>query len=357
MCVGYDADLISDAQMTAVHRHDTVARLFRTALRAGAERLSMSTIEWDAAGDCLSPVPTEFHGRPDAKLAWHRKDAHPIIVGVDAWGDVLTVPRKRPLVTAAKSVLIEPSKRPSEGDVCADAGAVSLTVIIHARCRKCARCLSKRAAMWRYRCKAEIAMANRSWFGTLTFSPERQHYWLSVARSSARNYGCVDYDTLDADDQWSLRVRATGEPITRMLKRIRASGHVFRYYCVVEKHASGDPHFHVLIHEWGEAITGRELESQWREGFSHWRVAPREDLRAATYVTKYLTKSEGARVRASRNYGRGLLLAKDAKAPVRASALSVDKAREAMTRDGDGSEGLPPDADSVGVSLLETAQW
>jgi len=61
---------------------------------------------------------------------------------------------------------------------------------------------------------------------------------------------------------------------------------------------------HVLVHEALGKVTKRELEASWRSGFSHWRLVPVGDTRAAAYVTKYLTKSALTRVRASQRYGR-----------------------------------------------------
>ena len=62
-----------------------------------------------------------------------------------------------------------------------------------------------------------------------------------------------------------------------------------------------NPHYHLLIHEVEGTLTKAVLQAAWSYGFSQAKLA---DPKTAIYVCKYLTKGEGARVRASLGYGR-----------------------------------------------------
>lgn len=173
------------------------------------------------------------------------------------------------------------------------------------RCRKCPECLTHRSNLWAARACAEMKLARRTWFGTLTMNPAAHMRLLALARRRYRSQRCEDFDKADASDQFKELALHGGQSVTKFLKRIRgkhASG--IRYLLVVEPHKSGLPHWHLLIHEYGEPISKRTLEAQWRSGFSHWRLV--EDAAPATafYVSKYLTKSSDARVRSSGRYGR-----------------------------------------------------
>lgn len=110
--------------------------------------------------------------------------------------------------------------------------------------------------------------------------------------------------SLDAAEQFRLLADELGQEATRWLKRIRSkTGAPFRYLLVAEEHKTGDPHLHVLLHEFGEPITKRVLEGSWVTGFTHWRLVG-DDRRAAYYVCKYLSKDLRTRVRASLGYGQ-----------------------------------------------------
>lgn len=98
------------------------------------------------------------------------------------------------------------------------------------------------------------------------------------------------------------RFAVIAEELQRFLKRIRKNSKAeLRYICVQELHKSGNPHYHLLIHEVEGTLTKAVLQAAWRYGFSQAKLA---DPRTAIYVCKYLTKGEGARVRASLSYGR-----------------------------------------------------
>lgn len=172
-------------------------------------------------------------------------------------------------------------------------------------CRKCNECLKHRARLWTARAVDELRLSNRTWFGTITLSPEAQYMALARARRAAF-LGAVDFDALDAGEQFRLRHEQIGVDLTKWLKRVRKnSGVPLRYLLVVEAHKSGLPHYHVLVHQVGEgAITKRALQDAWSLGFTQFKLVD-GDPKTAFYVCKYLSKSALARVRASAGYGRG----------------------------------------------------
>lgn len=182
-------------------------------------------------------------------------------------------------------------------------------VDLEVRCRRCANCLAMRRRMWSARVKFELTahamIGARTWFGTLTLSPEQQFIALATARKEATTSG-QDFDIDKTDEQQFIaRHRTISRWLTLYLKRVRKQAGVpFRYLLVCEKHKSGLPHYHILIHEDSASsqIPKRILNDQWIHGFSRWKLV--EDLRQGTYLCKYLAKSPEARVRASGQYGR-----------------------------------------------------
>lgn len=149
---------------------------------------------------------------------------------------------------------------------------------------------------------SETKQAPRTWFGTLTLAPEQHANVAAACRVEARRQG-DDFDSFTPERQFALRHKCIGREITLYLKRLRKeAGDGIRFLCVAEAHKTGLPHYHLLVHE-SEAtpVTYRQLANNWRVGFSNWKLV--DDPRAAGYVTKYLTKSSMARVRASLDYG------------------------------------------------------
>lgn len=232
--------------------------LARRALAAGATRSGFTLVEWDLAGNCEQPYITEHMGRPE------RVRQKEIIVD-DLSG----------------------SNRP-------------LTVEIATRCRKCASCLRVRRNLWTHRAEAETKLRPRTWMGTITLRPEAL-YRLDIL--SAREFG-VGYDELSKDRKFRLLDACVFREIAKMLKRIRASykGRI-RFMCVTEQHKSGNPHWHLLVHQCDlfPDLTYRLLEGQWHLGFTKWKLVT--DVAQARYVAKYCSKSNVARVRASLRYG------------------------------------------------------
>ena len=158
--------------------------------------------------------------------------------------------------------------------------------------------------MWAARAILETRRAYRTWFGTLTVSPQVHYVHLARARQRLGAQG-IDYDCLSHGEQFAELQTHSGREVTLMLKRIRkATKAPFVYLCVAEAHKSGLPHYHVLIHERDDTqpIRKATLDAEWRIGFSQWRLV--RDAKTATYLCKYLGKSSSVRVRASLDYGR-----------------------------------------------------
>lgn len=231
-----------------------VATLVKVALAAGGRRLSPTTYEWDVSNGCENPVMMEFTGRPEAD-------------------------------EGEKHIVIKPGDKHT------------LTLEMWVACRRCARCLRRRRREWTMRAASEINQAKRTWFVTLTIRPGQ--LFLCEAIASKRD---VLYTTRPQEEQERGRFAVIAEELQRFLKRIRKNSKAeLRYICVQELHKSGNPHYHLLIHEVEGTLTKAVLQAAWRYGFSQAKLA---DPRTAIYVCKYLTKGEGARVRASLSYGR-----------------------------------------------------
>ncbi len=178
---------------------------------------------------------------------------------------------------------------------------------LETRCRKCPRCLQARAAYWRKRAESELGQTRgRTWFGTLTLSPDSHFKALCAASLRLAAQG-TNFDDLDSQDQFLERHREIGREITLWLKRVRKeSGIPLRFFLTAEAHKSGLPHYHILVHEASPdaPLRAKVLRTQWKLGFTRFNlVAEGGERRSAAYVAKYLSKSASARVRASAGYG------------------------------------------------------
>jgi hypothetical protein len=161
-------------------------------------------------------------------------------------------------------------------------------------------CLKARAATWAERARVECARAKRTWFVTLTLRPEEQYRALAQARVEG-----IGFDDLPEEEQFLRRHRVISRWLTLFIKRVRkASGAKLRYVLVAERHKSGLPHYHLLLHEVEGAVKHAVLRAQWRLGFMTAKLVPEGDASPARYVSKYLAKAAEARVRASVRYGR-----------------------------------------------------
>lgn len=189
----------------------------------------------------------------------------------------------------------------------------------HGRCRRCDNCLQARRLLWAFRAQAEIRQADRTWFGTLTLRPEEQQRLRDLARDRCLRSG-VDYDAQSYAVQFTDRWRDLSPQVTKYLKRVRkVSAARLRYLCVVERHQSGDPHVHMLVHECaGTLVRKAILDEEWELGFTRWKLADhRPNL--AWYLCKYLAKTSVARVRASKWYGSGYAVSPPRTTPLRPS--------------------------------------
>jgi len=165
-------------------------------------------------------------------------------------------------------------------------------LIIGTACRKCEMCLRNRQKLWAARARQEINLATRTWFCTLTINP----HWRFIlsARSGSKNF--------------HQSYREVGKEVTKYFKRLRKSGHKFRYLMVMEAHKNGYPHVHLFIHEGLTPIPKRKLQTEWQLGYSSFKLVDENDGNAARYVTKYLSKDARHRIRGSIKYGRSGLV-------------------------------------------------
>lgn len=276
----------------------------RRAVLQGAVLKSASRIYWDVSGNgrlnCTSPVYREY-------------------MGADAIGYDLRNNRTQ--------------------------GRKNTRVIeLDTRCRRCPPCLEWRKLLWRGRARIEIAQASRTWFGTLTLSPDQQVKAKLRAMIRLHKSG-TEWEQLTREEQFAERVAMISPEITKWIKRVRKQSSVktrqqarksdgctatvgarcrchplsqfnvtLRYLQVVEEHTGGGahhglPHFHFLIHEVNENRPVRHsvLTDKWTLGHTDFQLIPSPDEggnRFANYVTKYLTKSILCRARASLKYGR-----------------------------------------------------
>ena len=174
-------------------------------------------------------------------------------------------------------------------------------------CRRCPTCLKKKARLWSYRAQRECAVAERTWFCTLTTDPEID-FRIDMA-CAARIAG---FARLPPQTKFQHQALEMGVEVTRFLKRVRKnSGHSYRYLLIVETHDSRDtadlkrgrPHMHMLLHEFpGQPVRKAVLETAWRWGFAQFKLVD-SDKKAAWYVSKYITKANDCRTRASLEYG------------------------------------------------------
>lgn len=242
------------------YRHSALAAMIRRASRSGAVPTGSNAWCWDISGSCQDPYTTTFRGIPDG------------------WSG------------GVKALNVEPGQKSP------------IYLDLKTPCRRCEKCLKKRRALWYARMRAELGIHPRSWFGTLTLSPEHQYLMKCRAVSRLRQKS-VTFEKLSEKEQFSELAREGGKDITKYLKRVRKQAGPLRYCLVVEAHKSGLPHWHILFHEVDEArpVLYRHLADTWKLGFTKFNLC--EDTRAAGYLSKYLAKSMLARVRASENYG------------------------------------------------------
>lgn len=205
------------------------------------------------------------------------------------------------------------------------------------RCHRCPACMGNRMRYWAAAAYYETVQATergqRTWFGTLTLRPQEQARLAEQAlekqmmnevktavpewwnETEPFEYFCkkrqrqVTGQSYVCDRRFELVVQELKREIQLYFDRLRAAGHKFRYLVVFEKHKTGLPHVHWLLHETTEPITKRELQKRWKLGNTRVNVVggksnaskgPRE---AAFYVAKYLNKGPATgRQMASQRY-------------------------------------------------------
>lgn len=212
---------------------------------------------WRFAGDCTAPLEMRLAGRPDKLLV---------------------------------NLGIEPDKAHNGW--------------MHVRCRQCEACLKARSHKWAARAVAELTASTRTWFGTLTVSPDNRVRALYQAQIKCSRVGS-DWSELDDKRRFAELIAVLGPEVGKMLKRVRKNcGVSFRYLLVAESHKDGFPHFHLLLHEHEGKVSKRRLDEAWKLGFTKWRLVEDRGPQPAFYVCKYLAKSALARLRASQEYGQ-----------------------------------------------------
>lgn len=216
------------------------------------------SLEWDVSGNCRKPVVVELHAR----------------YAVD--------PRRK----------VKP-----------------WWIFMHTRCRCCEACLKIRAADWRQRARQEYLAATdagcRTWYCTLTYAPDHWAQVLAAARAYS-SMNDVDFDGLLEHEKLRACVAETAGEFDRFHKRVRSAKPAdlpFRYLWCSERTKLGVLHWHGLIHEVDpdRPIRKAKIQNAWRCGYSNVQLV--RGPGAYVYVTKYISKEVGVRVRASQNYG------------------------------------------------------
>lgn len=239
---------------------EAVSKTAYKALYEGGERVSQMRFRWDVSAECACPKVVTVFGRPSSGKG--------------------------------KYIVVAPgTKHPLE---------VELTT----PCRQCSECLQRRSRIWAARAIAECEQSSRTWFGTLTLSPEAHFKALCAVRARS-DERLSEFDQRPDSEKFHLVVNEIGKEITLFLKRVRKNSDARLRYCLVaEQHKSGLPHFHALIHERSLPVRHAVLKEAWRLGFTNFKLVTNGKF-AAYYVAKYLSKSSLTRVRASVNYGDG----------------------------------------------------
>lgn len=191
-----------------------------------------------------------------------------------------------------------------------DAGAIFARYYV--RCRVCKACLRAKRNYWGFAAmnmtKQAEASGDRSWFGTLTMDLEHQGRMIVQARAKHGDPSAEWWADPYCDERFKLVCNEFHQEVRKYFRRLRHAGVNFKYFLVYERHKSGLPHAHFIIHEDGGRILKKMLRSHWPCGFmaasligGRSRNAPAPE-RAAWYAVKYLTKSRQARVKASPGY-------------------------------------------------------
>ena len=190
-------------------------------------------------------------------------------------------------------------------------------------CRSCPPCRKRKMGHWAYRAINEARAAQqegrRTWFGTLTLNPSTMSETLQQALEGYMEGS----DTGEVEDWWedplcdyrfALHRKVLTAELQKYWKRLRKAGLEFSYLAVFERHKSGLPHIHWLLHENGSPIRKAVLQDKWTHGFTKVKLVKngydKKRKRkvsiefAAFYVCKYLQKHQQSRQLASQCYGK-----------------------------------------------------
>lgn len=213
----------------------------------------------------------------------------------------------------------------------------TLTAFMSLRCRKCDRCVNWRRRRLCRQSEAEASVGGRCWFVTLTFNKkERKKYQgLYEFRKGALKH------------------------LTLFMKRLRkASRGRLRFISVLEAHADGSPHLHMILIEppGQEAIGERAIKRAWymphRLGFAEAKLigASHEDRsKAIRYVTKYITKAAFS-VRHSTKWGD--VTPKETADPERSQEMRPEPiVVDVQTKRGPQENDKHPDPEGGGVAV------
>lgn len=202
-----------------------------------------------------------------------------------------------------------------------DKGALFVDYAV--RCRRCRPCLLARMHYWAQLAARHVRHSDnegpdgeRTWFGTLTLGPVEQSLALDMAiekyMARAEGSGVPAWFTEpECDERFRLVREVLVGDVQRYWKRLRKAGHRFKYMLTFERHKSGLPHMHFLLHEQGVRINAAPLQDQWHAGHTHVALvggpAARkrgitDARRAGYYCAKYLSKSSQARQLVSLGY-------------------------------------------------------
>jgi hypothetical protein len=181
----------------------------------------------------------------------------------------------------------------------------------YVRCRRCKPCLRARTNYWGFAGMEQTRTAaeegGRTWFGTLTLTSDWQQELLDRAKLASDDPNAEWWEDPFCDERFNRVRLVLLEELKRYWKRLRKGGHKFKYLAVFERHKSGLPHVHFLLHEQSR-IRKADLQGQWPFGFSNVSIVGGRSRNAAApekaawYVVKYLSKSVQARQIASLGY-------------------------------------------------------
>lgn len=198
-------------------------------------------------------------------------------------------------------------------------GRQSAEIALKAPCRKCELCLAIKKLTWQTRVSVEMSRTPYNYFCTLTYSDlhlagcmmasdayrgaddeqrlQRSMYHhvqlffkrLRKGRSAAaKERGLARFSGSRAERRWYER-RQLFSPLS------------FRYFAIFELGSKTNrPHYHLILHSerW---LDPQILSSEWRSR-SEFDLVRTPD-RAASYLSKYVTKSHLVRPKASQEYG------------------------------------------------------